>query len=280
MCIIVAKPKNVTMPSMETLRNCFDNNHDGAGYMRANGETVTIKKGFMTWGEFEDAIAHEGDLTAYAVVMHFRIATHGKVQPSCCHPFPVTGEWGRLRSTECRDTLCAAHNGVIRGMETSDDVSDTMAYIANVLHPLRRIIPSFIYSEDALRLIETTLGSKMALLDASGELVTIGDFHEHEGVLYSNSSYTKSVPTYRSYSSVWDDYEDVHGDSLGYGQQQLPGLCALPYEACDGCPERLECMDGLPYCRDEGQARLYADIYEEPDTEEGYPLYDRCAAIA
>ena len=144
MCIIVAKPKNVTMPSMETLRNCFDNNHDGAGYMRANGETVTIKKGFMTWGEFEDAIAHEGDLTAYAVVMHFRIATHGKVQPSCCHPFPVTGEWGRLRSTECRDTLCAAHNGVIRGMETSDDVSDTMAYIANVLHPLRRIIPSFI----------------------------------------------------------------------------------------------------------------------------------------
>lgn len=279
MCIIVAKPKNVKMPDVDTLRNCFDNNRHGAGYMKATGKSVEIRKGFMKWEEFEKAITAEGDLTDCAVVMHFRIATHGKVQPSCCHPFPVTDDLKRLGSSECRDTLCAAHNGVIEGMATSDNVSDTMAYIIDVLSPLRRLTPSLIYSEDALRIVEATLGSKMALLDASGELVTIGDFQEHSGVLYSNSSYTKRVTAFRSYSSVWDDYDDVYGGYLEGGQYRLPGFSPLPFEVCACCPEHMDCIDGLPYCADEGQALRYAAGYDESLLEEA-ETEERVAAVA
>ena len=262
MCIIVAKPKNIAMPSMETLRNCFDNNPDGAGYMIATGKTVRITKGLMKWEDFKASIESEGNLTESAIVMHFRIATHGKVQPSCCHPFPVSDDMNRLKETQTCDTLCAAHNGVISGMDTSDDVSDTMAYIATILAPLRRIIPSLMYSDDALQIMKETLGSKMVLLDASGELATIGDFLEQAGVLYSNTSYTKKVSSYRSYASAWDAYDEVYAGYVNQDNQRRLPLFDPPYDACEFCPECSMCLtEGVPYCFDEQQANLYAGSY-------------------
>lgn len=280
MCIIVAKPKNVQMPSMETLSNCFANNHDGAGYMLATGKTVEVRKGFMDWESFKQAIRGEGDLTDIAVVMHFRIATHGKVQPSCCHPFPVTDDMKRLRQTSCADTLCAAHNGVIHGMETTDDISDTMAYIAGVLAPMRRLSPSLMFSDDALTIIERTIGSKMALLDASGELVTIGSFLEQAGVLYSNSSYTRSVSTYRSYESVWDGYDAAYADYYGSDSStpRLPGMWGVPFPVCESCPECMECIEYMPYCGSAREAREHIGLYSgEPTDELDYDPYATCA---
>lgn len=188
--------------------------------------------------------------------MHFRIATHGKVQPSCCHPFPVTDDMKRMGETVCNDSLCVAHNGIIAGMKTSDNVSDTMAYIASVMAPLRRMAPSLLFSEDALSIIDATLGSKMALLDASGELVTIGDFLEDGGILYSNSTYTRSVKSFRSYQSVWDGYDDHYG--TGYDQL---GLWGLPFSACGDCPDCRDCLDGMPSCISERQASDYVNDY-------------------
>lgn len=256
MCIIVVKPENTQMPSMETLRTCYQNNPDGAGYMIANGKAVKLRKGFMTWGDFEQAIEAEGDVSDMTVVMHFRIATHGKVQPSCCHPFPVVSDMEKLESTEGIDTLCAAHNGVIQGMETSDRVSDTMAYISSVLAPLRRAVPSLVYSDDALKVVENTLGSKMVILDGSGQFATIGSFIEQNGILYSNSSFAQSRHSYRSYESVWDDYDSVYGTRYGasFSEPMLLGFGCLPYEVCEACPLCAECADGLPYCQGEKEA--------------------------
>ncbi len=259
MCIIVVKPKNVPMPSMDTLRSCFDNNPDGAGYMYATGKTVEVRKGFMDWLSFWEAVEAEGDMTNRAVVMHFRIATHGNVQPGCCHPFPVSDDMDCLRETACHDSLCVAHNGIINGMETSDTVSDTMAYIASVMAPLRRMAPAMLLSEDALSVLEATLGSKMALLDGDGELVTIGAFQEHEGVLYSNSTYARNVSSFRSYRSVWDGYEDFYG----IGQQELWGY---PYCACEECPEMFTCAEDAPRCVTERQANDCVDGYRGDGT--------------
>lgn len=33
MCIIVCKPEGAAMPSTDTLRRCFEENPDGAGFM-------------------------------------------------------------------------------------------------------------------------------------------------------------------------------------------------------------------------------------------------------
>lgn len=58
MCIIVAKPAGIDLPSRSTLMNCFNHNHDGAGFMYADGKEVTVMKGFFT---FEELLYGDGN---------------------------------------------------------------------------------------------------------------------------------------------------------------------------------------------------------------------------
>ena len=48
MCIIIAKKSGVDIPTVETLKNCFENNSDGSGYAFYRAGQVHIKKGFMS----------------------------------------------------------------------------------------------------------------------------------------------------------------------------------------------------------------------------------------
>lgn len=237
MCIIVAKNAGTAMPSASTMRNCFANNPDGAGFMVATGKTVVIRKGFMDYGAFEEALGEFGDLTDRSVVLHFRIATHGGVKPGCCHPFPVTSDEDALRRPENSDYLCMAHNGVISGMDTDEDTSDTMAFIRDIVAPLRRTVPSLIYNDDVLGVLEKVAGSKLAFLDPSGELVTLGKFIEHDGVLYSNSTYASYYTQTRSYERVF----------AGLPEPEMPS------ELCQMCPDCEGCMEFAPYCTTEGE---------------------------
>ena len=51
MCIIATKPKDISI-SKETLKNCFDNNQDGAGFIFAHDNILKIRKGFFTFEKF------------------------------------------------------------------------------------------------------------------------------------------------------------------------------------------------------------------------------------
>jgi len=90
MCVIVRKPKNVSV-SIETLRNCWQSNKDGAGFMYAENGKLIFKKGLMTFKSF---------LTEYRacnplgkeILIHFRFATHGAVANEQTHPFIIHGD--------------------------------------------------------------------------------------------------------------------------------------------------------------------------------------------
>jgi len=113
-------------------------------------------------------------------------------------------------------SIGVAHNGIIR-ITPRKGISDTMEYIASQLAPLKRALPKFYNNKDALLLIKNAIGSKMAFLTKDGKLVTIGDFIEDGGILYSNSSYCKPKYTYRNmtayggwdYFDEWEQYEDT-----------------------------------------------------------------------
>lgn len=258
MCIIVAKPAGVAMPSESTLKTCWENNSDGAGIMWADGDTVNICKGFMTWEAFAEALESLGDMTKCAAVLHFRITTHGGTRPECCHPFPVSSDDGDLRALMFSCGLAVAHNGIISGMDTDKETSDTMAYIRDVLAPMHRAVPSLIYNDDVLGAVEATLGSKMALLDAKGELVTLGDFTDVGGVLYSNTSYAAPRWGTRSYSAAWSGYAEVYAKY--YGEDDGDGAAAadlseiLPFEACEYCELADDCAAFAPYCYTEAES--------------------------
>lgn len=207
MCIIAAKPAGTPMPSDETLRNMWDANPDGAGFMyptavKKNGKTVrqvTIEKGYMDYDKFRAALDELGaryDLTALPLVMHFRITTHGGTCPELTHPFPVTGSAAALRKLRSTARLGIAHNGVIHSVSPGKGMSDTAEYVRTQLAPLTQALPRWYESPPALELVKNAIGSKMAVLDGWGKIVTIGKFEEADGLLYSNSSYLPRTWTY------------------------------------------------------------------------------------
>ena len=67
MCIIVYKPQNTKFPSENTLRECFQNNDDGAGFMFSSNNVVHIKKGFMTFEKFYKEKKHKKVRRKFAI---------------------------------------------------------------------------------------------------------------------------------------------------------------------------------------------------------------------
>ena len=114
------------MPSTDTLRRCFEENPDGAGFMWPERGRVQFRKGFMGWGDLESALSSElpRDARGLPVALHFRIATHGRVKPGCCHPFAVCKDYRAMRAESTSAAAGFMHNGTLAGLDTSPDVSD------------------------------------------------------------------------------------------------------------------------------------------------------------
>ena len=152
--------------------------------MFPDGDQVRIIKGFMAFDEFSSTLKALGDVTDTGLVMHFRITTHGGTRPECCHPFPLTDDDTALRALDICAPVGVAHNGVIHGQATDTTTSDTMAYIRDVLAPLQRMAGDLLASDDAMTVIESTVGSKLAFLEPDGAITTVGDFIEENGVFF------------------------------------------------------------------------------------------------
>jgi predicted glutamine amidotransferase len=190
MCIICVSNKGVKQPTKSQLQQMYLSNPHGAGYMFARAGFVQIRKGFMTFSDFYAAVKTEKFTSNDVVIYHFRISTQAGVTPEMCHPFPLT-----TNITQCKklDTLCSigvAHNGIIALTSDSHDTeyNDTAHFIAEYMS---RIIQSSddLQNPQKLKRIEMLSHSKFAILDSCGNVKTIGNFIEENGLLFSNFSY-------------------------------------------------------------------------------------------
>lgn len=217
MCIIVAKPAGVTMPEFSVFENCFRGNPDGAGLMIASDGKVYGRKGLMSIKAFNDALNDfetlYGDLKSHTMVFHFRIGTHGTNSPYNTHPFPLipnSHDYDTFKSLNWVADQGFAHNGILSslGMHPdvkTHDVSDTMVFgkrIALLLAEHYNIAndtePQFLLNQ-----MLGTGTSKFAFIDGDGNLFTIGNFNQENGVMYSNYSYR--AYSYRSYNSGFNN---------------------------------------------------------------------------
>ena len=206
MCIICAKPAKTAFPDAETIRTMWYRNPDGAGIMYTRDGKVCIEKGFMKLSDFEnhlDKLRKSIDLDKTAVVMHFRITTHGGTKPANTHPFPITDSIQRLQATRTCSTVGVAHNGIIHSVTPRKGISDTMEYIATQLAPLSRALPDWYHNPDALTLVQNAINSKLAVLTGAGEIITVGDFETDKGIMYSNGSFRSYGDRYAKFS-VYD----------------------------------------------------------------------------
>lgn len=242
MCIIAAKASGVAMPDRKTIRRMWDANPDGAGIMYIEKGCVRIEKGFMKYKSFAkklDQLEHRLDMTQTPVVMHFRITTHGGTRPENCHPFPITDSIGALKKTQSSSDIGVAHNGIIP-ITPRKDISDTMEYIASQLAPLKRALPRFYENKNAMLLIKNAIDSKMAFLTKEGKIYTVGDFNEHNGILYSNYSYDEHYGYYRNLGK-WSSYGAWGDDDWGYA----------PFDDMVDCAYlTLSWLDDADYVRD------------------------------
>jgi len=180
MCIAIYKDKDIVIP-YDNLKQSFESNPDGAGFMYVKNRQLHVQKGFFTFKEFWDAYAPHQERQA---VLHFRIKTHGAINEANCHPFAVNKGFAFV------------HNGVISGFG-SKDYSDTYHFNEEIIKPLVNKWGNLAMFEPAIKeLVESRISySKLIFLDRLGNAEI---FNENkgvwdQGVWYSNSSYKPKV---------------------------------------------------------------------------------------
>ena len=168
MCVIFTAQPGV-MPSMLELAQMADRNPDGAGIAWHDPETNTVKvRKFVDCNRMLGYIGtHYDELEDVAVLGHFRIATHGAINITNCHPFRVS---------------CGvmAHNGVagdyVHGPYSSDSRNAIRAW-------------------DADHSIDLKGQGRFALLTDDGDIDWIqGGVSLHRGIRVSNMLWRPSRP--------------------------------------------------------------------------------------
>ena len=226
MCVIAYKPLNVAFPEEATLKNCWDNNPDMAGFMYAWNDHVYILKGFEKFEDFTKALNKVREKTGDDIpfVMHFRISTQG-FDKACCQPFPLSGNMKNLKRLKVETNIGVAHNGILSlTSDGSKDYSDTMLFVTDYLV---NIIRSYDWHKDnrTKKLIENLIdGSRFAILDKKGHCELMGKgWVEDKGCYYSNSTYSYKKTAFAGFNcnsgygrGLWDDYYDDESNSSYY----------------------------------------------------------------
>lgn len=273
MCIAIYKPSGAQFPSKETLRTCFTNNPDGAGFAYSDGRSMIIRKGYFDFDSFYGALkkakkqSRTGDF-----LIHFRISTQGGINSDNCHPFPLSTNDDDLRKRFVKSDYAIIHNGIIPltsdysyyGWSKKDpkkySPSDTALFVRDYL---TLIINGPGYYKDTRKrqLITRLIESKMAIMYKNGHCELFGDgWKKDGGVWYSNDTYKAKKTTY-SYStgySSWtpkteskdklipldekDDYDDLKWDMYRF---TVSGETFYDFDPID-CPCAMEGTDA--YC--------------------------------
>ena len=201
MCLAIYQPAGKTVSELH-LRNGFSNHEDGAGFAWAVNGQLFVKKGIF---DVEEVIRHYETIKEYPCLIHFRKATHGKIDETNCHPFLFND-----------NKLALIHNGILSIKCTMDGLSDTAHFVKQVLEPMvkRNNVP---IGDGALQyLLSTSIGTdKMVIMDGDGTTYVINeDKGKWEGgVWYSNMSfsYTYTKPTVYQYKGGGGTYFDRTG---------------------------------------------------------------------
>ena len=271
MCIIAYKPKNVDFPPTSILKNCYENNPDGAGFMYSYNGKVYIKKGFISFDSFMSSLEKARKITGDNVpyVMHFRIATQG-YEKTMTHPFPLSSKMSNLHKIHTSCNIGVAHNGIINlTSDGSQDYSDTQKFITDYLS---LIIQSYSWykNERYIKLIERLIGaSRLAILDKNGHCELLGKgWESSEGVWYSNSTYSYKKYNYNAlwnsedfwtnYNTKKKQYVDKYEKEWNKTTKQYdfkPSSCPVvmdyDYSYCTLCKNfNKTCSGGMSYLRD------------------------------
>lgn len=182
MCVIAIKFAG-TQIEKKTVEDMWAGNPDGGGLAIVQKDHTAILKGYETPDEIWLDIKEMQD---QYLVIHFRIKTHGAINPEMTHPFVVTPDLNDatpLNDIVDKDVLF--HNGILSHFGTKE-ISDTADFVTGCL----AYMPTF---EQRCRLL-SEVGSKFVLVH-EGESYMFGHFEKHKGLMCSNTLFSRNYST-------------------------------------------------------------------------------------
>lgn len=168
MCIAIYKPEGVIIEE-STLRMCFANNDDGAGFAviekEEDGSGVDCINTYKGMFSIESFLKNFDPYKNKQALIHFRVATHKVVNGTNCHPWRVN------------DQLAFIHNGTINGITKDESLSDTGNFGKEILAPLANTCSDFWKTAQFKWLIETAIGTgnKLVLMDVKGDFAIFNE---------------------------------------------------------------------------------------------------------
>ena len=229
MCICIYSISGNNLPTKEILKNCFKANPDGCGFSYSYKGTVYTFKGFFKFDKFYNKLMEcdkKYRLQEQSVLLHFRVCTHGLTNASNCHPFALTSNEHKLKSTFTKSRYSVIHNGICSctsSASKNEPLSDTARFVRDYLSKIATYKDWF-HSQHTIPLIEQLIDSKMAILRYDGEIIATSGFHKgDDGNYYSNYSYRESY----SYIYGYGFLDDWYGDYLKNEEQYEMPLMEL-----------------------------------------------------
>lgn len=207
MCIAIVKPASSSI-TRKRLETCFDSNPDGAGFAIRLDDGIYIHKGYFDFDDFMAAYK-QYEVDNHDALIHFRITTRGDDSSYNCHPFAMAES-------------VMIHNGTINALgKANEGPSDSQLlaqYLNDVdINTLQTLAP----------LLEQLIGySRVAFMHTSGKTVVLNknDWHEADGVLYSNNGYKERVAY--SYSRSWNTSKSM--ETVSSTQDAIGNVALTP----------------------------------------------------
>ena len=199
MCIVAIKPAGVKRPTNNQLKAMCENNPHGFGFMTWNKKDGLVVRKTMDYKTYKKWVTKIPD--SQPVVYHARIATHGSVGESNCHPFLSDDkQWA------------FAHNGVL-SIQNEGDMTDSETFFKRLALPLLKA--GYKPNDKGVfdKMVATILGcSKFVFMDSNGNIYTYGSFIREGDLLFSNTSYVDysffgiGKGKKKSKQQTWDDF--------------------------------------------------------------------------
>ena len=209
MCIAIVKPSGVKMPSRDILKVCFKNNPDGAGFAYNRNGRNYLHKGYFTFKEFYDALSGCRIKQSEAALIHFRVATHGNIDKSTCHPFLITGNYDDMKITHLKSSgAIMIHNGMLNLYDKDITISDSMILSRQLYNLDLSKIENRAFIELALQNNNKSKVNRLGILYSDNTTDHFGfkePWEEIDGCFYSNKSYQKSFTRGKTLTQVQID---------------------------------------------------------------------------
>ena len=212
MCVIAVQNKNQSPLTYDEIKNMCTRNPHGFGLMWNDGKQCHYKKGYFDIDTFyNDYVNLKANKKIGDIALHMRIATGSNINVANCHPFPITSNKKRIKSSHGTADVCIMMNGIIG--ESTKELSDTAIYTMTNLKSYydtdRRFYKHLTRQQKIL--FENEIHScRFAFMDKdSCDLFGYGWSNYEDKAEVSNRLWIpKKLEDYSYYSKIWDYFDD------------------------------------------------------------------------